>query len=119
MSLDFITNDTEARAVIHAAQVETLEAQGMEADQAQALIETASPEPDLSKFILDAETVTDICERVLPAPDQVLSDFADRGDKMFIIGTSKSRKSFTALQIALHIVSGGRAGMPFEVGGAK
>ena len=34
---------------------------------------------------------------------------------MFIIGGSKSKKSFTALQTSLHVVSGGKAGMPFDV----
>ncbi len=64
------------------------------------------------ELILEAEAATDICSRILPPPDQILPDFADRGDKCFVIGTSKSRKSFTALQTGLHIVAGD-AGMPF------
>jgi RecA-family ATPase len=69
------------------------------------------------EFTCETVCMADIRDRELPPPDQVLVDFADRGDKLFIIGTSKSRKSFTALQTALHIVSGGMARMPFEVGG--
>lgn len=81
--------------------------------------EAQSQKDEAAQFICETHSLADIKERNLPPPDQILADFADRADKMFLIGTSKSRKSFTALQIALHIVSGGKARMPFEVGGAK
>jgi RecA-family ATPase len=51
----------------------------------------------------------------LPPPDQILEDFADRGDKAWIIGGSKGFKSANALQIGMHMASGGKAGMPFTV----
>lgn len=41
-----------------------------------------------------------------PAPDQILVDTFDRGDKVAIIGSSKLRKSFFLLQGALSLASG-------------
>lgn len=41
-----------------------------------------------------------------PAPDQILADAFDRGDKVAIIGSSKLRKSFFLLQGALSLASG-------------
>jgi hypothetical protein len=41
-----------------------------------------------------------------PPPDQVIKDTLDMGDKMVVIGSSKQRKSFFLLQMALSIASG-------------
>jgi len=39
-------------------------------------------------------------------PDQILSDVFDRGDKVVLIGSSKSRKTFFLLQMLLSIAAG-------------
>jgi hypothetical protein len=41
-----------------------------------------------------------------PAPDQIIADIFDVGDKIAIIGSSKSRKSFLTLQLCLSIAAG-------------
>jgi hypothetical protein len=41
-----------------------------------------------------------------PEPDQLLTDTCDRGDKITIIGSSKQRKSFFMIQMALSLASG-------------
>ncbi len=43
---------------------------------------------------------------VPPEPDQILHDTADTGDKVAIIGSSKTRKSFFMLQFALCLAAG-------------
>jgi hypothetical protein len=48
-------------------------------------------------------------EQEPPAPDQIFIDTFDRGDKVAIISSAKSRKSFFLLQCALSIA----AGLPF------
>ena len=110
--MSFIDNDTEALAVL--AKVRNDHGLPPEPPTVEA-----AKSKEAESFICETSTMSGIRDRVLPPPDQILVDFADRGDKCFLIGTSKSRKSFTALQIALHIVSGGKARMPFMVGGEK
>ena len=72
-----------------------------------------TPESKAPRFTIYA--AAPIVTLELPAPDQILCDFADRGDKLFIIGGSKTRKSFATLQLAMHVASGGMAGLPFGV----
>lgn len=43
-----------------------------------------------------------------PAPDSILAELLDRGDKMPIIGPSKCRKTFLAMQAAVALASGRR-----------
>ncbi|MCX7009806.1 MAG: AAA family ATPase [Kiritimatiellaeota bacterium] len=45
-------------------------------------------------------------QSVPPAVDPILGELFDRGDKVPIIGSSKARKSFFALQLALTLASG-------------
>lgn len=40
------------------------------------------------------------------APDQIIENFLDKGDKLAIIGGSKIRKSFSLLQLVVSIVTG-------------
>jgi hypothetical protein len=108
--LSAILNDPQARAVV--AEIRTDAGLPPEPPTVEGV-----KQEEAEQFICVTSTMSGIRDRVLPPPDQILVDFADRGDKCFLIGTSKSRKSFTALQIALHIVSGGKARMPFKVGG--
>lgn len=42
----------------------------------------------------------------LPEPDQVVENLIDRGDKMLIVGHSKTKKTFLVTQLALSIATG-------------
>lgn len=53
--------------------------------------------------IIDA---ADWLDREPPKPDQILKDFFDSGDKVAIIGSSKLRKSFWVLQLAISLATG-------------
>lgn len=41
-----------------------------------------------------------------PPPDQIFTDFLDAGDKLSIIGSSKTRKTFFLIQLALSLAAG-------------
>ncbi len=45
-------------------------------------------------------------EAPAPAPDQILADIFDRGDKVLLVGSSKIRKSFTLLQLGMSLAAG-------------
>lgn len=53
--------------------------------------------------IIDA---ADWLDREPPKPDQIIKDFFDSGDKVAIIGSSKLRKSFFTLQMAISLATG-------------
>jgi hypothetical protein len=48
----------------------------------------------------------DWLNKIPPLPDQILNDTFDKGDKVAVIGSSKLRKSFFLLQMALSFASG-------------
>ena len=65
--------------------------------------ETLPDDDDVTTLLVDAGTwITN----EPPPVDAVLTDTFDMGDKIPIIGSSKSRKSFFALQLALSLASG-------------
>ncbi len=58
--------------------------------------------PDLPDAVNAARWVTD----APPPPDPILRDLFDTGDKVPIIGSSKTRKTFYALQLAISLAAG-------------
>ncbi|NLZ05579.1 MAG: AAA family ATPase [Phycisphaerae bacterium] len=69
------------------------------------LAEIVSPQHDTAPNIEIINAATWLTSEP-PACDQILADTVDRGDKTAIIGSSKLRKSFFLLQLALSIASG-------------
>jgi hypothetical protein len=113
MSIEFL-NDTEATETIHAAQVETLQAQGMPPEKAQDMIENAKPEtPEEilrreARAFIESELVrADVLfQSEPPDRDPVIEKHFDAGALVAILAPSKCRKSFFALQLAACIASG-------------
>lgn len=103
MSIDFITNDTEAQEAVHSAQAKTLQEQGMNADQAEELIDTAKPESEKPRL------------RLVPASELVSNRTAEpylikgwlplRGTG-WVFGPPGSGKSFVVLDAGCHIAAG-------------
>jgi len=58
--------------------------------------------PEAELTLIDA---ADFMRKPPPPPDAIISGIIDRGDKVAIIGKSKNRKSFFALQLALCLAS--------------
>lgn len=85
----------------------------------ESLIQRVIEAPFVTGVNVELRDATAIESRDIPPPDQVVQDLADRGDKLFIIGSSKARKSFFTLQLAAHMASGGRAGLEFMVDSPK
>jgi hypothetical protein len=54
--------------------------------------------------VAGAEWLTE--ENLLPAPEQLFTDFLDVGGKCLVFGPSKARKSFFALQLGLSLAGG-------------
>lgn len=107
-------NDTEALQAIHAAQVETLQAQDMTPEQAEEAIENAKP--DTPEDVLRREARAFIARELVradklfhsepPDRDPVIENHFDAGALVAILAPSKCRKSFFALQLAACIASG-------------
>lgn len=63
--------------------------------------------PDLYPHITPGQLLSfnDIVSCSLPEPDQVLENMLDRGDKMLVVGHSKTRKTFFVTQLAFSLAS--------------
>lgn len=63
--------------------------------------------PDLYPHIAPGQLLSfnDIISCSLPEPDQVLANLLDRGDKMLVVGHSKTRKTFFVTQLAFCLAS--------------
>jgi hypothetical protein len=90
--------------------------EGGDIDILEEMVADANPVTGVNVVIRDATSIED---RDIPPPDQIIPGLADRGDKLFIIGSSKAKKSFFTLQMATHIASGGKSQLPFEMDGPK
>ena len=62
---------------------------------------------------------SDILAKEIPPPDMLIRELCDVGDKLFIIGSSKARKSFFTLQLAAHLASVGAGRLPLDVPRAR
>lgn len=63
----------------------------------------------------EAIEAADWIERDPPEGDPILADLFEAGDKVPIIGSSKTRKTFFALQLALSIASGRPSFLPYRI----
>jgi hypothetical protein len=63
--------------------------------------------PDLYPYTTPGQLLTfnDLVSCSLPEPDQVLENMLDRGDKMLVVGHSKTRKTFFVTQLAFSLAS--------------
>jgi hypothetical protein len=73
---------------------------------------------DASRSVLNAaDWLTE--GKTLPLPTPLIRNFLDASSKMMIAGASKSRKSFFALELAMHLAAGAKSYLGFELCGAR